>query len=272
MKKEIGMSARSVVVTGAGAGIGLAIAQRLDHDGYYVVGIERDAATAASAGAFFSSGGQVLAGDVTDRGVLAKARAAAEAAGDLVGWVNNAGIALSGNLHNPVERDVDSVFAVNLLGVYWGCAEAIQSFIATGIAGSIVNISSIHGRAAFNGWAAYDTAKGGVDSLTRYISVEYGPLGIRANSVAPGAIRTDLVTRVIAEAEDPVRAEQEMSEIHPMERLGEPAEIAAVVAFLLSDEASFVSGESIAVDGAATARAFRYEPSAEIRGFIQGRK
>ncbi|CAN5580633.1 SDR family oxidoreductase [soil metagenome] len=264
------MSIRSVVVTGAGAGIGLAIAQRLDHDGYHVVGIERDAVPAAAAQSSFSSGGEVIAGDVTDRGVLARARAAAEAAGDLVGWVNNAGVALSGNLHSPVERDVEAVFAINLMGVYWGCAEAVQSFIATGKAGSIVNISSIHGRAAFNGWAAYDTAKGGVDALTRYVSVEYGPLGIRANSVAPGAIRPDLVRRVIAEAEDPVRAEQEMSEIHPMERLGEPTEIAAVVAFLLSDEASFVSGESIAVDGGATARAFRYEPSSEIRGFARG--
>ncbi|MEJ1230112.1 MAG: SDR family oxidoreductase [Galbitalea sp.] len=168
------------------------------------------------------------------------AREAAEAAGRLTSWVNNAGIAVSGNLHDPHEDEVDRLFAVNLKGVYWGCAEAIQSFIASRTRGAIVNISSIHGRAAFTGWAAYDTAKGGIDALTRYVSVEYGPLGIRANAVAPGAIRTELLERVIAADENPERAEREMSELHPLERLGEPREIAAAVAFLLSDEASFV--------------------------------
>lgn len=261
----------SVVVTGAGAGIGLAIARRLDADGYHVVGIERDAEAAAAATARFTAGGCVITGDVTDREVLRAARDAGEAAGRLVGWVNNAGVALSGNLHKPEPADVDRVFAVNLLAVYWGCAEAVQSFIATGTAGAIVNMSSIHGRVAFTGWAAYDTTKGGVDALTRYIAVEYGPLGIRANAIAPGAIRTDMVTQVISESDDPRRAEQEMSELHPLERLGEPAEIAAVAAFLLSAEASFISGQSVAVDGAATARAFRYEPSAEIRRFARER-
>lgn len=262
---------RSVVVTGAGAGIGFAIAKRLDADGYYVVGIERDPHAAVAATRSFTSGGKVLEGDVTSRTSLGAARAEAESVGQLVGWVNNAGIALSGNLHRPVEDEVERVFAVNLQGVYWGCAEAVQSFISSRTEGAIVNMSSIHGRVAFTDWAAYDTAKGGVDALTRYIAVEYGPLGIRANAIAPGAIRTDMVARVINESEDPVRAEREMSELHPMERLGEPTEIASVAAFLLSQDSSFLSGQSIAVDGGATARAFRYEPSEEIRAFAERR-
>lgn len=262
----------SVVVTGVGTGIGRAIAERLDADGIAVVGVELDAESARRVQDGFTSGGEVLVGDVSDRAVLHAAREAAEGRGGLTGWVNNAGVALGGNLHDPVEADVHRVFAVNLEGVYWGCAEAVQSFIAAGTGGAIVNLSSIHGRVAFNGWAAYDTAKGGVEALTRYIAVEYGPLGVRANAVAPGAIRTDLTAAVIANSENPVRAEEEMSELHPLERLGEPAEIASTVAFLLSDEASFISGQAIAVDGGATARCFRYETPSDLRALVEARR
>lgn len=258
-------------MTGAGAGIGKAIALRLHGDGYHVVGIERDAAAGVDLEAIIGSD-HVVVGDVTDRSVLRRARHAAEAGGSLTGWVNNAGISIAGNLHEPVDADVEQVFAVNLLAVYWGAAEAVQSFIASGTEGSIVNISSIHGRAAFNGWAAYDTTKGGVDALTRYIAVEYGPLGIRANAVAPGAIRTEAGSRSIELSDDPVATEQRLAALHPLERLGAPSEIASVVSFLLSDDASFVSGQSIAVDGAATARAFRFEPAADILALKEARR
>jgi len=262
---------RTAVVTGAGAGIGLAIAQRLDSEGYCVVGIERSPEAAAKAEQSLSNGGVIIVGDVADRAVLAQARRKAEESGVLSAWVNNAGVAIGGNLHEPNDEEVERVISVNLLGVYWGCAEAVQSFIANGVAGAVVNISSIHGRAAFPGWAAYDTAKGGVDALTRYLAVEYGPLGIRANAIAPGAIRTDMVSRVIADAPDSQQAEIEMSAIHPLERLGEPSEIASTAAFLVSEAASFISGQSIAVDGAATARCFRYEPSSEIKSILAAR-
>ncbi len=255
---------RSVVVTGAGAGIGRAIATTLSREDWYVVGVERDPETAGTLADTIGGSGEAIVGDVSDRSVLQHARAAAEQAGQMAGWVNNAGVALGGALHAADPDDVTRVFEVNLLGVFWGCTEAVQSFIAHQTHGAIVNISSIHGRSAFPGWAAYDAAKGGVDALTRYIAVEYGPLGVRANAVAPGAIRTELVTRVIADADDPQRAELDMAQLHPLDRLGRPDAIASVVAFLRSDRASFVSGQSLAVDGAATARAYRYELSGEI--------
>jgi NAD(P)-dependent dehydrogenase (short-subunit alcohol dehydrogenase family) len=254
----------SVVVTGCGSGIGRAIVERLVIDGWATVGIELNQEAATELKDTLGDGHDVVCGDVTNRDVLAAARECAEELAPLGAWVNNVGIGVRGNLHAPNQEEVQRLFAVNLFSHYWGASEAIQTWVRAGCAGAIVNISSIHARSAFTGWAAYDTAKGGIDALTRYIAVEYGPVGIRANAIAPGAIATDMVRDVIATSPDPVLAEREMSIIHPLERLGLPAEIARVASFLLSDGASFISGQSIAVDGAASSRCFRYEPDAEL--------
>jgi glucose 1-dehydrogenase len=254
----------SVVVTGCGTGIGRAIFERLLRDGWAAVGIELDAALADDARTLAGARGDVVEGDVADRAVLEEAAARATGRAPLGGWVNNAGLAIAGNLHDPDPAGVERLFGVNLMGVFWGCSTAVRTFIAQRSGGAIVNVSSIHGRVAFPGWAAYDTAKGGVDALTRYVAVEYGPVAIRANAIAPGAIRTSLLQRVVEDDADPARAEHEMAILHPLERLGEPAEIAAAAAFLLSSEASFITGQSIAVDGGASARCWRYEAPADL--------
>jgi glucose 1-dehydrogenase len=228
-------------------------------DGWAVVGLERDEDRAAEARAV-TGAGDVMVGDSSDRADLARASARAVELAPLGGWVNNAAVAIQGNLHEPVPHEVDRLVDINLMGYYWGCAQAVQAFVEQRSSGAIVNISSIHARAAFNGWAAYDMAKGGVNALTRYIAVEYGSVGIRANAIEPGAIRTPLMQGVVDADPNPARAEHDMAALHPMGRVGEPGEIASVAAFLLSDGASFVSGECIAVDGAATARCYRYEP------------
>jgi NAD(P)-dependent dehydrogenase (short-subunit alcohol dehydrogenase family) len=256
---------RSAVVTGVGSGIGRAILKRLVEDQYFVVGIEKDEQSAKSVQSEYGDSVSIVIGDTCEAKILNEAKEKAINNFPLVAWVNNAAVALSGNLHAPMRVQVDRLFNVNLHSVYWGCSEAIRAFIDQKIHGAIVNISSIHGRSAFTGWAAYDAAKGGVDALTRYISVEYGPLGIRANAIAPGAIRTEMLARVISESEDPAKAELDMAMIHPLERLGEPYEIANVAAFLLSAQSSFLTGQSIAVDGGATARCYRYELSEEIK-------
>lgn len=255
---------RSVVVTGAGSGIGRAIALRLATDGWRVAAVEIDKASAADLSAVLGPGHSVLTGDAADRTVLANTRFAAEALAPLRGWVNNVGIALMGNLHEPCEEDVDRVIRVNLMSQFWGASEAIRAWVAGRTKGAIVNIGSVHGRVGFNMWAAYDVAKGGVDALTRYVAVEYGPVGIRCNTIAPGAIRTPLVERVIRDSPDSAMAEREMSIQHPLERIGEPSEVAAATAWLLSEESSFVTGESIAVDGGLTARCYRYAPDAGL--------
>lgn len=258
------MEAKSVVVTGSGAGIGFAIANRLAKDGWKVVGLELDPAGADHLEKTLGAGHTVIRGDASDRAMLRAAREATEKLAPLGGWVNNVGIAVMGNLHEPVTEDVERVFRVNLMSHFWGASEAIQTWVKHRATGAIVNVGSVHGRAAFNMWAAYDVAKAGIDALSRYIAVEYGPVGIRANSVAPGAIRTALVERVIRDSPDSVVAEREMSIQHPLERIGEPEEVAAAVAWLLSSESSFVTGESLAVDGGLTSRSYRYNPDAKL--------
>lgn len=244
----------SVVITGAGQGIGRAILQRLVDDGWYAVGIERDAALVEELRcAIAEDRGAVLYGDVTDEGALERARDLAVAGAPLAGWVNNAGVPHPVSLHRATAGDLDMVLSVNLHGTFWGCATAVRTFLAQQSPGAIVNVSSIHGRASFASHAAYDMSKGGIDALTRNVAVEYGPAGIRANAVAPGGIHTPLLARGVAQADDPAAAEARLRDSPPLRRIGEATEIAGVAAFLLSADASYLTGQSIAVDGGWTA-------------------
>jgi glucose 1-dehydrogenase len=254
----------SVVVTGCGRGIGRAIFERLRSDGYVVVGLERDPETAADAGRDLGDGGEVVVGDASDRETMDALATTAARRAPLAGWVNNAGTAGLGTLHAPIPEEVAEVFGVYLGGCFWGCSAAVRRFIEQRSGGAIVNISSVHGRAGYPGWAAYDAAKGGVDALTRHIAVSYGALGIRANAIAPGGVRTPHLERFVRESPDPAETEREMNDSHPLRRIAEPREIASVASFLLSAEASFVTGQSLAVDGGLTAGCMTFPVDAEL--------
>jgi len=263
---------KSAVVTGCGSGIGRSITDRLVAEGWVVVGVELNEAAAAEVERAHGDAVRVVVGDSSRTETLERAAAAAGDMAVLHGWVNNAGVAIGGNLHDPVPEDVERVVSVNLMGYFWGSSVAVRAFLEHHVDGSIVNVSSIHGTHAFTGWAAYDMAKGGVDALTRYTAVEYGAAGIRANAVAPGAIRTPLCQGVIDASPDPGAAERDMALIQVMRRLGEPREIADVVSFLLSDRSSFLTGQIVAVDGGATARCYPYDPADVVLAVMDSRE
>ena len=255
-------STRSAVVTGAGMGMGRATAEKLAAAGWYVVGIERDQEAAASLEEHLGNRGAVVLGDVRDGAVFDAAVEAAASVADLGAWVNNAGISRGTTLHAPDPDVIEEVLAINQNAVIWGSSAAIRRFMAQGSGGSVVTVSSIHGRAAYPQGMAYDVAKAGVEALMRYIAVEYGPVGIRANSVAPAAVMTPMSRTMIDATPDPAGLEQEIADSVPMRRIGSAEEIADVVAFLVSDDASYVSGQTIGVDGgmSATVQVFPTTP------------
>ncbi len=244
-------SRRVVVVTGVSGTLGTAIAARAARDGWTVVGVDRrDEARSR----------HHVVGDVADPATHDAAVAAAAKAGRLTAWVNNAGVTEDVPLHEAPLEVIDGTLDSNLRGTLLGSRAALAHFVETGTGGVIVNMSSIHGRAGFPRTGVYDATKGGVEALTRHIASEYGHLGIRANALAPGAIRNAPMQAAIDAAPDPAAREASWAALHPLGRVGEPDDVAAAVAYLLSDDSSFVSGAVLPVDGGSAARVFPYPP------------
>jgi NAD(P)-dependent dehydrogenase (short-subunit alcohol dehydrogenase family) len=255
---------KSVVVTGAALGIGRAIALSLAEADWAVVGVDMDAEALSRLEREHPSISTSL-GDVVEPDTLERATAQAEELAPLEGWVNNAAIPQRGRLDAIDRHVIERTIAVDLTAVVVGCQVAVRSFLRRGIGGSIVNISSIHARVGFPNTPVYDACKGGVEALTRYVSTEYGHRDIRCNAVAPGAVMTDHPRRLIAASADEGRAViEEMSSLSPSRQIGEPEQIAAAVRFLMSEEAGFISGTTLTVDGGATARCYGFPPPIDI--------
>jgi NAD(P)-dependent dehydrogenase (short-subunit alcohol dehydrogenase family) len=246
------------VVTGGASGIGRATARALAAEGARVgiadvdePGGERVAAGIREAGGdgFFRRADVRSLADL--EAVVAEA---ADRHGRLDVLVNNAAVSVAGSAGEMAEEDWDRVVDVNLSGVWRGMRAAIPRMLAQG-GGSIVNLSSVQARVGFPGWAGYAASKGGIDALTRQAAVEYAAAGIRVNAIVPGTIRTPMNEGIMASSPDPAAVMANWVAMHPMGRIGEPEEVAAAIVFLASDEASFVTGELLRVDGGLVVKA-----------------
>jgi NAD(P)-dependent dehydrogenase (short-subunit alcohol dehydrogenase family) len=252
------------VVTGAAMGIGLAVAQRLASDGYHVVCVDWNADALERAMAGMGGNASAVVGDIGDWSTHERAADAAEEAGQLRAWVNNAGIDWSAGAEEADAEHIDRGLRVLLHGPMYGTAIAVRRML-TGGGGAIVNVASIQGIAAFPRYYVYGAAKAGVIQIARNVCVDYAHRGIRCNTVLPGTVATPMTETLLPAdmtREEALRIEGELS---PMLRVAQPEELAAAVTFLLSEEASYVNGTSLTVDGGSTARCFRYEVSPSAR-------
>jgi NAD(P)-dependent dehydrogenase (short-subunit alcohol dehydrogenase family) len=247
------LSGTTAIITGAASlhGIGLATARR-----------------------FVEEGGRVFLTDLDDEVLLrarelgANARAAlhdvtraddwervfteaADAFGPVRVLVNNAAITLRAPIQEMSLDTYHRVVSTNLDGTFYGCRTAVAAMRAHGAGGSIVNLASINSVVGLRNSSAYGASKGGIRSLTKVVAMEGAPVGIRCNTVVPGMIMTDIHRPVMAETPELHRS---IVDAIPLGRMGDPSDIAAAIAYLASDEAGYVTGSEIVVDGGFTAQ------------------
>lgn len=244
------------VVTGGSRGIGRAIVDTFLEHGAQVAfcGRDEDAGHRAEAEIGDSNRAAFRAADVSSESDVASlVEMCVERFGPPSILVNNAGVNANFDAVAMTEEQWDRFFAVDLKAAWLGAKHVLPHMLKAEH-GSIVNISSLHGFVTLEGFFPYAAAKSGLLGLTRSLALDYGPHGIRVNVVAPGFMRTRLVQESIDRAEDSRAAEKAMVAGVPLGRIGAPEEVAGAVRFLASEEASYISGASLLVDGGLTAR------------------
>jgi NAD(P)-dependent dehydrogenase (short-subunit alcohol dehydrogenase family) len=243
------LEGRVAVVTGAAQGIGASCARRLAGDGAAVALWDiADATGQALADELVAGGARAhyVHCDVSRKADVDAALASSQQAlGTVDALVNNAGIFKAADFLDITEADWDAVIAVNLTGAFL-VAQAVSRVMATHGGGAIVNMSSVNGVMAIPSIASYNVSKGGIDQLTRVMALALADRGIRVNAVAPGTIATELAQRAVLGSE---AARQRIMSRTPLQRLGDPQEIADVVAFLLSSASNYLTGEIVYADG-----------------------
>ncbi|RWZ58506.1 SDR family oxidoreductase [Labedella populi] len=238
----------SAVVTGGTQGIGHAIAMTLAAQGWRVAVMGRNEITGRAAAARLGTRHRFISCDVSDESRIPEAFAEVEKElGRVEVLVNNAGVGRAAAFEEVTSDDWDALMAVDLKAA-WLCTRAALSGLRAG-GGSVVNIASIHAHLTRPGLFPYAAAKAGILGLTRSMALELAADDVRVNAVCPGYVRTPPMVAQYDEMPDPAAAWKRLASVHPLGRIGEPHEIAAVVAFLASRAASFVTGASWDVDG-----------------------
>jgi 2-keto-3-deoxy-L-fuconate dehydrogenase len=237
------------LVTGAGSGIGAAIAETFARAGARVAVTDRDGASAEKVAHAIGSSAFACELDVTSEGQCAEvARFVQAQAGPLQILVNNAGIGHVGTMATTSGEDFDRIFAVNTRGVFNVTRAFFPSMLARK-SGVIINIASIAGILGVRDRLAYCASKFAVVGITKAMALDHAREGIRVNAICPGRVETPYVAERLKEYPDPKKAYEEMTSTQPMGRMGQPEEIAAAALYLASDEASFVTGITLAPDG-----------------------